>query len=69
MKWVKSQIGNFSSNHAIMCNQWHIARFVTYINGERVERYLLSDCSSYPHLHIKWFDSANDAKEYVEKLL
>lgn len=69
MKWVKSKIGNFSSDHAIMCGSWHIARFITYVNGQRVEKYLLSDCSINPHVHINWFDSANDAKEYVEKLL
>ena len=69
MKWVKSQIGKFTSNHAIMLGHYHIARFITYVNGHRVEKYLLSDCSEYPHKSIKWFDSADDAKSYAEKLM
>ena len=68
MKWQKSKIGDNFSNTAIMAGNYHIAKFITYINGQKVERYLLSDCSSFPHKAIKWFDDADTAKSYAESL-
>ena len=68
MRWTKSVIDKFSSDTAIMCHPYHIARFITYINGQKVERYLLSDCSSFPHKSLKWFDDADSAKSYLESL-
>ena len=69
MRWTKSVIGKHTSNTAIMSGKWHIAKFVTYIDNEKVEKFLLSDCSDmYKHKSIAWFDSSNKAKEYAENL-
>jgi len=69
IKWNKSKIGDQVSNTAIQHENYVIAKFVTYINGERVERYLLSDVSTYPHKSLKWFDDSQSAKDYTERLI
>lgn len=69
MRWVKSKIGNEVSNTAIMCNDYHIARFITYANDKKIEKYSLTDCSQIQHKFIAWFDTAEQAKEYATKLI
>lgn len=69
IRWNKSKIGNEISNTAIQHQNYVIAKFVTNINGERVERYLLSDVSTFPHKSLKWFESSQSAKDYTERLI
>ena len=67
--WKEGTIGSHTSNYAIRHNNYMIARFVTVINNEKIERYLLSDISSEPHKSIRWFDSAQKAKDYYEQFI
>ncbi len=69
MRWTKSKIGNEVSNTAIMCNNYHIARCITYIDGQRKERFSLFNCETKEHKFIAWFDSAQEAKQYVINLI
>lgn len=67
MRWTKSIIGKHASNTAIMSGKWHIARFITHINNQKVEKFLLSDCSDmYKHKFIGWFNSGDEAKQHAE---
>lgn len=69
IQWNKGTIGSHLSDYAIRHNNYMIAKFVTVINNERVERYLLSDIKTEPHKNIKWFDSAQLAKDYYEQFI
>jgi len=67
--WKEGTIGSHTSNYAIRHNHHMIARFVTHINGERVERYLLSDIKTDPHQLIAWFNTADAAKQHYERFV
>ncbi len=69
IQWQKGTIGSHASNYAIRHNHHMIARFVTHINGEKLERYLLSDISKDPHQLIAWFNTAEKAKDYYEQFI
>lgn len=69
MRWTKSKIGEHFSNTAIMLGNYHIAKYLTYIDGVKVEKYCLWDCSDKIHKQIEWSADVDKLKSLAESLI
>lgn len=67
-QWRKSVIGKSASNTAIMLGDYHIAKYITYIDGVKVEKYCLWDCSDKIHKQIEWSADVDKLKSLAESL-